>query len=153
MKLQYSCTITCSLLEVVTDAWYLVSFYRYRECQKLKYAHKPSKKCHPPQLGPSVTLLAPTGKRSKQEAESEASSAIQQKQSIGNDPESSVSDSKDPDERTLDSSVLEISVPESSVPYGSVLVKEGNCTKGKGPECKIPEDRCPESKEREDKGP
>ena len=114
----------------------------------MKYAHKPSKKCHQPQLGPSVTPPGPTGKRSEQEAESEASSAIQQKQSIGNHPESSVSDSEDPDERTLDSSVL-----ESSVPYGSVLVMEGNYTKGKGPECKLPEDRCPESKERVDKGP
>ena len=114
----------------------------------MKYAHKPSKKCHPSQLGPSVTPPAPTVKRNKQEAESEASSAKQQKQSIGNDPESSVSDSQDPDERkTPDSSVFESSVPESNVSNGSVLVKEGNCTKGKGPECKIPEDRCPESKE------
>ena len=135
--------------------------YRYRECQKLKYARKPSKKSQPPQSGHSTTLPASAEKWSQQEAEG---GAEQQKQSIGDDPDGSVPDNKDPEiENMAESSILVSRGQVDSVPDDSVVIKESKVPENKHPENKgsesirpegkIPEDKDPESKRADGNGP
>lgn len=124
---------------------------------------KPTKKFRPPPLEPSATLAAPAG--SQQGDESEASSAKQQKQAIGNNPDGNVADTgKDPDRKVPpDNSVLVRGVQGSSIPNWNVLVEENKALeckdpedkgpKKKGPDCKNPEDKGPDSKDPEDKSP
>lgn len=118
---------------------------------------KGSKKHHPPLLGPSATQLPPTGKMSRQEGKSEASSAKQQKQSTGNGqacsvlpsgPENSGLDSMDPEKKGPESKRPKKKDTGKKSPEGSSLTVEGKIPEngspekepgGKGPESKITE--------------